>query len=378
MTYDVIILGTGGVGSAAAFHAARRGAKVLGIDRFPGGHDRGSSHGETRIIRQAYFEHPDYVPLLLRAYELWRELEQIAGEGLLHEVGLLQVGPPEGTVVRGVLEAARLHGLSVDSLNGDEVQRRYSGFRVPQDCVGVFEPAAGYLKVERCVLAHLDAAELHGAEFQFGSAAVSRQTSGSDIVVTTESGKSFRAKKLIVTAGAWAPQLLAELNVKLFVRRKHLYWYPTAAPEYRQDRGCPTFLYELPQGVYYGFPQIDTLGVKVAEHSGGAVITDPLNDPRELDAADLARVEAFLAAQMPGVTRQLGHRCVCFYTMSPDEHFIVDRSPRDPHVLFAAGLSGHGFKFTSVLGEALAELALDGSTDLPIDFLSLARFANDK
>ncbi|HZN36842.1 MAG TPA: N-methyl-L-tryptophan oxidase [Pirellulaceae bacterium] len=378
MTYDVIILGTGGVGSAAAFHAARRGAKVLGIDRFPGGHDRGSSHGETRIIRQAYFEHPDYVPLLLRAYELWRELEPIAGEGLLHEVGLLQVGPPEGTVVRGVLEAARLHGLSVDSLNGDEVQRRYSGFRVPQDCVGVFEPAAGYLKVERCVLAHLDAAELHGAEFQFGSAAVSRQTSGSDIVVTTESGKSFRAKKLIVTAGAWAPQLLAELNVKLFVRRKHLYWYPTAAPEYRQDRGCPTFLYELPQGVYYGFPQIDTLGVKVAEHSGGAVITDPLNDPRELDAADLARVEAFLAAQMPGVTRQLGHCCVCFYTMSPDEHFIVDRSPRDPHVLFAAGLSGHGFKFTSVLGEALAELALDGSTDLPIDFLSLARFANDK
>src|SRR5262245_24856110 len=142
MTYDVIVLGTGGVGSAAAFHAARRGAKVLGIDRFPGGHDRGSSHGETRIIRQAYFEHADYVPLLLRAYELWRELEQIAGEDLLHLAGLLQVGPPEGFVVRGVLQAARLHGLAVDSLSADEVHRRFPGFRVPAGAVGVFEPAA--------------------------------------------------------------------------------------------------------------------------------------------------------------------------------------------------------------------------------------------
>ena len=377
MVYDVIILGTGGVGSAAAFHAARRGAKVLGIDRFPGGHDRGSSHGETRIIRQAYFEHADYVPLLLRAYELWRELEQLAGEDLLHQVGLLQIGPPEGFVVRGVLEAAKLHGLKVDSLAADEVHRRFPGFRVPAGSVGVFEPAAGYLKVERCVLAHLAAAKQHGAEFRFGSAARAWRHDGGDLVVETEAGESFRAKQLIVTAGAWAPALLADLNVALKVRRKHLYWYPTAESVYREDRGCPTFLYELPQGVYYGFPQIDALGVKVAEHSGGAVVIDPLNDLRVLDQADVERVQAFLATEMPGVTRQLGRRSVCFYTMSPDEHFIVDRSPREEHVFFAAGLSGHGFKFTSVLGEALADLALDGATDLPIGFLSLARFANN-
>jgi len=373
-SYDVIVLGTGGVGSAAAFHAARRGAKVLGIDRFPGGHDRGSSHGETRIIRQAYFEHADYVPLLLRAYELWRELEQLAGEDLLHQVGLLQVGPPEGVVVRGVLEAAQLHGLAVDSLSAHEVHRRFPGFRVPAGSVGVFEPAAGYLKVERCVLAHLAAAKQHGAEFRFGSAVSLRRKAGNSIVIGTEAGDTFRCAKLIVTAGPWAPVLLPNLKIGFAVRRKHLYWYPTADACYHQDRGCPTFLYELPQGVYYGFPQIDALGVKVAEHSGGELVRDPLHDPRELDQADLGRVESFLAQQMPGVTRQLGRRSVCFYTMSPDEHFIVDQDPFFPNNYFAAGLSGHGFKFTSVLGEALAELALDGTTKLPIGFLSLNRF----
>ncbi len=376
MIYDVIILGTGGVGSAAAFHAARRGAKVLGIDRFPGGHDRGSSHGETRIIRQAYFEHADYVPLLLRAYELWRELEQLGGEKLLHQIGLVQIGPPEGIVVRGVLEAARLHGLCVESLAAEEVERRFPAFRVPPGYVGAFEPAAGYLRVEQCVLAHLEAARQHGAKFRFGEAVSSWRSEGNEVLVRTASGDVFHCNKLIVTAGPWAPALLADWKLLLTVRRKHLYWYPNTGAAYRQDQGCPTFLYELPHGVYYGFPQIDELGVKVAEHSGGVTVADPLNDPRELDPADLARVEAFLAGQMPGVTRQLGRRSVCFYTMSPDEHFIVDQTLNCPNAYVAAGLSGHGFKFTSVLGEALANLALEEKTDLPIAFLSLARFAN--
>ncbi len=373
--YDVIVLGTGGVGSAAAYQLARRGAKVLGIDQFPGGHDRGSSHGETRVIRQAYFEHSDYVPLLLRAYELWRELEQEAGIDLLHQVGLLQVGPPNGCVVHGVLEAARLHGLKVESLGRDEIPRRFPGFRAAEGTVGVFEPAAGYLRVERCVLAHLAAAKALGAEFRFGVVAQSWEQDGNGVRVITSDG-TFTASKLIVTAGPWAPQLLADVGVKLVVRRKHLYWFPTNDRSYHELEGCPTYLYELPHGVYYGFPQIDELGVKVAEHSGGAVVDDPTNDPRPFDPADLARVEAFLTDFMPGVGRPMQRRSVCFYTMSPDEHFIVDRHPRQESVFFVAGLSGHGFKFTSVLGEALAEMALEGSTELPIGFLSLGRFGD--
>jgi sarcosine oxidase len=374
MNYDAIILGTGGVGSAVAFHLARRGARVLGIDRFPAGHDRGSSHGETRIIRQAYFEHPDYVPLLLRAYELWRKLEENCGIDLLHRVGLLQIGRPEGAVVRGVLASAAQHKLAVESLSAGEIERRWPGFRVPPGMTGAYEAAAGYLRVERCVLAHLAAAKELGAQFRCGSAVVARRKIAGGVEVTTESGESFQAAKLIITAGPWAPALLADLGIALTVRRKHLYWFASSDKCYHQNNGCPTFLYELPGGVYYGFPQIDELGVKVAEHSGGQTVANPLDDPRLLDAADLARVEAFVREHMPGVSRSLRHRAVCFYTMSPDEHFIVDRDPGDENMLFAAGLSGHGFKFTSVLGEALADLALEGKTELPIGFLGLGRF----
>src|SRR5262245_48879950 len=234
--YDAIVLGTGGVGSGAVYQLARRGARVLGIDQFPGGHNRGSSHGETRVIRQAYFEHSDYVPLLLRAYELWRELEAEAGVDLLHQVGLLQVGPPEGFVVHGVLEAARLHGLNVDSLSASEVPQRFPGFRVPDGSVGVFEPAAGYLKVERCVLSHLAAAKSSGAEFRFGQVARSWRADRSGIRVITDEGE-FQAAKLVITAGPWAPQLISDLGVRLEVRRKHLYWFPNRDAGYHEASG---------------------------------------------------------------------------------------------------------------------------------------------
>lgn len=369
--YDAIVIGTGGVGSAAAYHLAQRGAKVLGLDRFPGGHDRGSSHGETRIIRQAYFEHSDYVPLLKRAYELWGALEREAGEVLFHRVGLLQIGAKQGAVVRGVLESAQRHRLAVEKLDAAEIAGRWPAFRVPDGSIGAYEPGAGYLRVEACVLAHLAAAKRRGAEFQTGVSVLSWREAGTGFAVATDRGE-FRAAKLVVTAGPWAPQMLGELGVRLEVRRKHLYWFGKEDPALHQSR-CPTFLYELPLGVFYGFPAIDSLGVKVAEHSGGATVDDPLTDPRELDRSDLEGVQAFLRQCMPTVRGPLNRHAVCFYTMSPDEHFIVDRHPRSDAVVFAAGLSGHGFKFTSVLGEALAQLALDGSTLLPVGFLDRGR-----
>jgi sarcosine oxidase len=374
-TYDIIVLGAGGVGSATVYQLAKRGAKVLGIERFSAGHDRGSSHGETRVIRQAYFEHPNYVPLLLRAYELWRELESLSGVDLLHQVGLLQVGPPDGQVVHGVLEAARLHNLAVDRLSAAEVHQRFPGFRVPQGSVGVFEPAAGYLNVERCVLTHLAAAKDSGADFVFNSTVHDWQVNRNTIRVTTSEG-AFETARLVIAAGPWAPQLLADLRLPLHVRRKHVYWFPADDSGYSAKQGCPTYLFELPNGVFYGIPKIDDLGLKAAEHTGGVTIADPATDPRQLDPADLARVEAFLAAYLPGVGRPLQRHSVCFYTMSPDEHFIVDRHPQHENVVFAAGLSGHGFKFTSVLGEALTDLALKGQTELPVGFLSVSRFSS--
>jgi glycine/D-amino acid oxidase-like deaminating enzyme len=283
-----------------------------------------------------------------------------------------------------VLASAQQHGLAVESLTPDEIARRWPGFRVPGDMTGVFEAAAGYLKVERCVLAHIAAAKRLGAEFRFGSplykidGAVpgkrSRKREFEGIEVTTHDYESFRARSLIYAVGPWAPNMLPHLDVRLAVRRKHVYWFSPADPGYGQDRGCPTFLYQLPHGVFYGFPQIDELGVKVAEHSGGVEVANPLTDSRELDPQDLARAVQFLSDHLPGVEPTMTRHSVCYYTMSPDEHFIVDRHPVFENTYFAAGLSGHGFKFTSVLGEALADLALEGKTSLPIGFLSWRRF----
>lgn len=371
--YDVIVLGTGGVGSAAAFHLARRGARVLGLDRFAAGHDRGSSHGQTRIIRQAYFEHPDYVPLLKRAYPLWAELEELSGEKLYHEVGLIEIGPPDGIVVRGVLESARKHGLDVESIRPTDASERFPGFAIPDGYAAVYERRAGYLLVERCVMAHLAAALRHGASLKTNLSVKEWRIDGTDVIVETSDGQSFRAGRLVITTGAWAQDFLAGLGIELRVLRKHLHWYASDQGPYRPIDGCPAFFYELPEGMYYGFPAVDARGVKVGEHNGGSAVTDPLHVDRGVEPDERARVESFLAGHMPRVSRHATDHTVCLYTMSADEHFIVDRHPQHQQVVFAAGLSGHGFKFTGVLGQALADLTLEGKTTLPIDFLRVSR-----
>ena len=379
ITYDAVVVGCGGVGSAALFHLARRGLRVLGIDRFASPHNRGSSHGRTRMIRQAYFEHPSYVPLVLHAYELWHELEQATGTRLYEETGLLQVGPPDGVVVPGVLASAKLHGLDVEQLSAADVMRRYPGFRVPVGLVGVVERHAGFLRVESCVEAHLRQAQGLGAEFHANEAVRTWRVDGSGAVVETDRAV-YRAARLVLTAGAWAGQLLADLGVPLEVRRKPQYWFAPSTADYALAAGAPAFLYETvdahgrPAGVFYGFPVIGPEGLKCAEHSGGRVVADPLALEQAVDDADLARVRTFLQTNLPGITTTLADHAPCMYTMSPDENFLVDRHPAHPQIVFAAGLSGHGFKFASVLGKALTDLAVDGGTPLPVDFLGISRF----
>jgi monomeric sarcosine oxidase len=371
--YDAIILGTGGVGSAALMQLARRGWRVLGIDRFLPGHDRGSSHGETRIIRKAYFEHSDYVPLLHRAYELWAELEAHAQQKLFHRVGLLQVGPPQGAVVQGVLHSAREHDLKVEFIENAAHSRSrcLQGFTIPEGMSAVFEEDAGYLLVEDCVVAHARAAIAAGAELHCGEAVQRWEIDGGGVRVITDRGV-YSAGKLIVTAGAWARDLLSELDIPLRVVRKHLHWFSN----YSFERTLPasTFLFEMPYGVFYGFPTVAGEGIKIAEHSGGTTVADPLTDPADADEADLAQLRRFIADCLLQVGHVSLRHARCFYTLSPDEHFLLDVHPHHPQISFAAGLSGHGFKFTPVLGEALADLATEGKTKLPIGFLGLGRF----
>lgn len=372
-TFDVIVLGCGAAGGGALWHLARRGLSVVGIERFAPPHDRGSSHGRTRMIRQAYFEHPDYVPLVLRAYEQWAELEAAARRTLFRETGLLEIGPPTGHVVPGVLAAARQHNLAVDELSPDDVARRFPGFAVPEGMNGVYERRAGFLRVEDSVRTQLEQAVRAGATLKTDEAAVRWRIEGANVVVETDRGR-YEAARLVIAAGAWAGRLLADLGVPLVVRRKPQYWFAPRGEAYGADSGSPAFLYETPDGVFYGFPVVGPEGMKCAEHSGGAVVDDPLQLRRDVDPADLARVERFIAACLPQLTTTLNDHAPCMYTMSPDENFVLDVHPRHPQVSLVAGLSGHGFKFAPVLGEALADLATTGQSSLPIGFLGLRRF----
>lgn len=373
--HDVIILGTGGVGSAALFHLARRGMSVLGIDRFSPGHDRGSSHGETRMIRQAYYEHADYVPLLKRAYELWDELSEMAGRQLLYRCGVLQAGPRDGRVLPGVLGAARQHGLDLEELDPREAMRRYPGFRIPEHLGVVFERCAGYLLVEECVREHARQAVTAGAELHTGETVLEwRAGQGGPIEVVTDRDR-YAARRLIVTAGAWAGPMLRNLGIPLEVVRKPLYWFAAPDEPYHERIGSPGFIIETPQGNFYGFPKRDELGLKVAEHTGGESVPDPLALDRTEHIDETKNVRWFLENYMPGVSGEQTHFDVCMYTLSPDRNFLVDQHPVYPDVFFAAGLSGHGFKFTTILGEVLADLAQKGSTKHPIGFLTCRREA---
>jgi len=374
VNYDVIVIGVGGVGSAAIYQLALRGARVLGIEQFGVAHDRGSSHGHTRVIRQAYFEHPDYVPLLTTAYQLWRDLERETANTLFHRVGLLEVGPAGGVLIPGVLESSRQHNLAVDQLTTSDFSGRFPGFRLPDDAEAVFEANAGYLMVEDCISAHIQEAVKLGAELRTHTAVRSWQAEADCVSVVCDTER-FTAGKLVLATGAWVVPLLDQLGVPLRVLTKHLYWYGNDDPAYRADRGCPVFFYEMSRGCFYGFPQLDLRGVKIAEHTGGTELSDPSQLPREVDVEDRRRAASFLCQALPGVSRRPTDHASCMYTMSPDEHFILDRHPQFADVAFAAGLSGHGFKFAPVLGRALAELTLDGETTLPIDFLSIDRLS---
>lgn len=371
--FDVIVLGLGGVGSATAHHLASMGHRVLGLDRFSPPHRFGSSHGETRIIRKAYFEHVGYVPLLCRAYELWGQLEQDHGTRLLHLTGLIEIGPPQGMIIPGILESASRFHLPIDRLTMQEAENRFPLIRGESSWNAVLERDAGYLCVEACVDAHLKSAKRRGSLLQFDEPVLGWKSTKHGVSVETAKA-TYSADRLVITAGPWAGQWLSRYGVQLQVLRKHLYWYRTGADGFHETAGFPCFFFETPGGCFYGFPERDSLGLKVARHSGGqrVVVSEDGSHPR--DAEDQRLVENFLREHLPAVSLELTRTEGCYYTMSPDEHFIVDRLPDAPQVTYVAGLSGHGFKFASVLGEMAAQMATDREPPFDIEFLKFSRF----
>ncbi len=365
ITADVIVLGLGAMGSAALWRLAQRGLRVIGIEQFAIGHALGSSHGETRIIRKAYFEHPDYVPLLLRTYELWNDLERLAGRQLYHETGLVIAGPPTGEAVPGARLAAGRHGLRLENLSPADRRRRFPWLELSDSLDCVFEPEAGFLEVEHCVESMVSAGEHAGGQVYSEQRVVRWSAQAGHVVVETEQQR-FEAASLVIAGGPWSSRLVADAGIPLEVVRKPTGWYATGQGSRRPTCG---FFVELPEGAFYGVPSTVDATTKVAEHSGG----DPVHDPSALDRswqpADESRIEWFLEHCLPGLGRETSRHSVCMYTLTPDRHFVIDRHPERDSVVLACGFSGHGFKFAPVVGEALADLAISGQTSLPIAFL---------
>jgi sarcosine oxidase len=371
--FDVIVVGVGGMGSATVYHLAKRGRRVLGLERFDIPNDQGSSHGITRIIRLAYYEHPSYVPLLRRAYELWRELEKTVGEQILHITGSLDAGPPGSQVFEGSRRSCEEHGLPYEVLTSAELTRRFPGYRLPSETVAILQPEGGFLLPEHCIVDHVLAAQALGAEVHGRERVLGWQPRAAGVQVTTDRGV-YEADRLVITAGAWASELLDNLAGLAIPERQVLAWFQPRRPElFALDR-FPVFNLVVPEGRYYGFPVFGVPGFKLGRYHHLAEAVDPEKLDRECYPSDEAILRSFAERYFPDGAGPTMALKVCMFTNSPDEHFVVDRHPTYPQVSFAAGFSGHGFKFCSVIGEIMADLAEAGATRHDISLFRRNRF----
>ena len=370
--YDAIVVGAGTMGSAAAFHLARRGQRVLGLEQFGLVHDRGSMHGQTRIIRLAYHEQPGYVSLLRRAYDLWRELEVRTDTRLLELVGSLAVGPEGGGVIRGALLTCRAHAIDHELLTARDLTARYPAYQPPAGDVALLQPEGGLLWAERCVQAHIDAARAEGAELHAEERVLDWTGRPGGVSVRTDRG-TYEADRLVVCPGAWAGDL-ARLPAGLLVpTRQVVAWFETLQPRLFEPERFPVFVIETEGRDHYGFPEYESSGFKVGRmnHPGGPADPDALD--REASAEEVEVLRSFVADWFPAGAGRTLETSVCMFTNTADRHFVLDFHPDEPNVVIGSACSGHGFKFAPVVGEILADLAIDGATRHEIDFLRLDR-----
>ncbi|MCU0634876.1 MAG: N-methyl-L-tryptophan oxidase [Gemmatimonadaceae bacterium] len=371
--HEVIVAGLGAMGSCTLQHLARRGHRVMGIDRFAPPHGMGSSHGKSRIIREAYFEDPRYVPLVQHAYGGWAALEAESGMRLFRQTGGLMLGPPEGMLVRGARRSADLHGLAHELLDAREVARRFPAFRPDPDWIGVWEPRAGMLHPERAIEAALTVARAHGAEVRTHETVLGWDAIPGGVEVSTTTGR-HRAAALVVSVGAWTAPLLADLALPLVVQRNVLHWFtPAAHAEHFTPEALPIFISEFaPAQSWYGFPDTGD-GVKLARHHHGVATTADAAD-RTVSAGEVTEMRTLIARLMPDANGDHRESAACLYTNAPDEHFLLGRNPRQPNVIVASPCSGHGFKFASAIGEILADLATEREPAFDLSLFAIDRF----
>lgn len=375
MVHDVIIVGLGGMGSAAAWHLARRGQRVLGLERFDIPNAMGSSHGVTRIIRLPYYEDPAYVPLLRRAYALWREAEAATGERLLFTTGSIDGGLEDAEVFQGALDSAQLHGLPHEVLTGDEVNARFPGYGLPSRMRAVFQPEGGFIASEHAITAHCRLAQAQGADLRARERVLGwdARPGGEGVRVTTEKGQ-YEAGRLLLTAGAWMADLAPLLAGRAVAERQVLAWLQPHHPALFQPDRFPVFNLAVEEGRYYGLPIHEVPGFKFGRYHHRAETGPAETMRREVDAEDERLLRQFAQRYFPAGSGATMALRACIFTNTPDEHFILDHHPEFPQVTLASPCSGHGYKFCSVIGEILADLATgDGVTRHDIGFLRLGR-----
>jgi len=372
--YDAIVLGLGGMGSAVAAHAASRGMHVLGLEQFGPAHARGSSHGETRIIRQAYFESPAYVPLLRRAYALWDALEARTGLALRAQTGGLFVGRPETAVVAGTLASAERWQLAHAVYDAGQLRRRYPMLAPRADEIAVYEAVAGALFPEAAVRAHLDVAADAGAELRFGVRVASWSARDGAVRVTFDDGEAIEASRLAICAGAWFASVAPDAGIALRVERNVQFWFAPVDRDAVSPERLPVWALERDGArMAYGFPEFGG-GVKVARHGSG-VDADPDALDRTVRDDEIAHAQATLASFVPSAAGAFLRAAPCMYALTPDEHFAIGTHPAHPNVVIAGGFSGHGFKFAPVVGEIVAALLADDDPGADITLFAPARFA---
>ncbi len=373
MKHDIAVVGLGIMGAATLDALARKGVDVIGIDRFSPPHDQGSSHGQTRIVRAAYAESPHYVPLAKHAMALWRALELRTDARLFTACGIVYAGAPHSAFLSGSRDAAQRHNVPL--IEGPQDASFRHGLCLPKDWDAILEPGGGYVLAEESVAAFLQSAHMHGANIHKDTEVSAPVHAGGGFVINTAKGK-VRAQKVILTTGPWTGQMCPDLAPYLSLQRRVLHWFGDPQSTLTEAAGFHPFAIETPVGgLFYGFPARDETGVKVAEHVRHDPVARISDMQRGGNADDQAHIDPLVRAHLPDAGTRL-NMAACLYTMSPDEHFIIDAVPGQDGLFVGAGFSGHGFKFSPMIGEALSALALGEDCDFPYDFFSLARFAS--
>ena len=372
--FDIIVLGLGAHGSSAIYHLSKSDLTVCGIDRFVPPHANGSSHGQSRIIRQAYHESPMYVPLVKEAYRLWNELEQVSGKKLFLKTGGLLLGHEEGIVVKGAKLSAETQNVPYEYLNSREIAKAFPALKPAENTVAVLEHEAGILFPEECIKTNLKLANDNGALLLFNEVVQSIRSEKSSIEIVTNKGV-YQTKKLIVSAGAWLNNLLPELQLPLSIKRQVLFWFKNtdvSKQSFINADNLPIYIWEyVPGRMFYGFPDLGN-GMKAAPHHEGHSINPDLLS-QEVSDDEIEQIQHIVDEHFT-IKTKFAFSDVCMYTNTPDEHFIIDYHPSNNNIIIASPCSGHGFKFSSAIGKLLYEMAIDKPLNFDITPFSINRF----